>query len=195
MERGQCSLPRVTARSQRVHICPSPPPTHSRFSSAPHPLPLRAGSHLPFTHAQGDPPTHSSHLPFTPSLGDLPITAGSRLPFPPSRGSSQSLLLGGLSSHILSLGSPGRLVPLRRIQSSVSKAAFLGHTHHSPPSCPLPLRQQRPPGVPCPPPWLCLGAHHPLAWPFPLRAPAGSAGVPTARGRLSAVLGRPCAVR
>ena len=150
--------------------------------------------------AQGDCPlTAHSHLPFTPSQGDPPLTAGPRLPFTPSQGSSQSLLLEGLThrllpgllSHILSLGSSGRLVPLRQIQSPVSRAASLGHTHrrlaHSPSDNKGPLGSRAP--------WLCLGAHPPLAWPFPLRAPAGSAGAPTAQSRLSAVLGRPHAVR
>ena len=146
--------------------------------------------------AQGDRPlTAHSHLPPHP----LPLTAGPRLPFTPSQGSSQSLILEGLThrllpgllSHILSLGSSGRLVPLRWIQSPISRATSLGHTHrwlaHSPSDNKGPLGSRAP--------WLCLGTHPPLAWPFPLRAPAGSAGAPTAQGRLSAVLGRPHAVR
>ena len=134
-----------------------------------------------------------------PAQGDCPLTAGSRLPLhplpgqltePPLRG-THSPSFTGLLCHILSLGSSGRLVPLKQIQPHVTRAAFLGHTHcllaHSPSDHKSPLGPHAP--------WLCLGTHPPLAWPFPLRAPAGSAGAPTAQGRLSAVLGRPHAVR
>ena len=72
-------------------------------------------------------------------------------PFTPSQGSSQSLLLGGLTHlllpgllcHILSLGSSGRLVPLKQIQPHITRAAFLGHTHHL--LIHSPLRPERPP--------------------------------------------------
>ena len=107
-------------------------------------------------------------------------------PEPPLRGTHSPSFTRTLA-HILCLGSPGRLVPLRRIQSPFSRAAFLGHTHrllaHSPSHHKSPLWPRAL--------WLCLGAHPALAWPFPLRAPAGPPGAPTAWGRLSAGLGRP----
>ena len=74
---------------------------------------------------------------------------------------------------------------MKRIQPHVTRAAFLGHTHHL--LVHSLLRPEKPPLGSEPPPWLCLGAHSPLAWPVPLTAPAGSPGAPTTRGRLSAL--------
>ena len=128
-------------------------------------------------------PTHSR-------FSSAPSPPPGAAPEPPLRG-THSPSFTRTPAHILCLGSPRRLVPLRRIQSPVSRAAFLGHTQcllaHSPSDHKSPLRPHAP--------WLCLGAHPALGWPFPLRAPTGSAGAPTAQGRLSAVLGRPHAVR
>lgn len=128
-------------------------------------------------------PTHSR-------FSSAPSPPPGAAPEPPLRG-THSPSFTRTPAHILCLGSPRRLVPLRRIQSPVSRAAFLGHTHcllaHSPSDHKSPLGPHAP--------WLCLGNHPALAWPFPLRAPAGPPGAPTARGRLSAGLGRPRGVR
>ena len=128
-------------------------------------------------------PTHSR-------FSSAPSPPPGAAPEPPLRG-THSPSFTRTPAHILCLGSPRRLVPLRRIQSPVSRAAFLGHTQcllaHSPSDHKSPLRPHAP--------WLCLGAHPALGWPFPLRAPAGPPGAPTARGRRSAGLGRPRGVR
>ena len=58
------------------------------------------------------------------------------------------LLLPGLLSHILSLGSSRRLVTLKQGQSYVTRAAFLAHTHHL--LIHSQLRPERPPRVPSP---------------------------------------------
>ena len=109
-------------------------------------------------------------------------------PEPPLRGTQR--LLPGLLLTPCVWGHPEGH-PSEVGSVTVSRAAFLGHTHrqlaHSPSDHKSPLGPRAP--------WLCLGAHSPLAWPFPLTAPAGSPGAPTAQGRLSAVLGRPHGVR
>ena len=139
------------------------------------------------------PSSQQVHIcPFTPTRGDLPLTAGSRLPLhplpgqltePPLRGTHSPSFTRTPVSHPV-LGSSGRLVPLRWIQSLISRAAFLvtlttcSSTPRSDQKGPLGPRA----------PWLRLGAHSPPAWPFPLTAlPAGSPGAPTTWGRLSAL--------
>ena len=111
-----------------------------------------------------------------PAQGDCPLTAGSRLPLhplpgqltePPLRG-THSPSFTGLLCHILSLGSSGRLVPLKQIQPHVTRAAFLGHTHHL--LVHSPLRPERSPRAPSPlglsgrslPSGLACPSHSPL---------------------------------
>ena len=88
-----------------------------------------------------------------PAQGDCLFTAGLHLspsPLlglltePPLRGLTQ-LLLPGLLSHILSLGSSRRLVTLKQDQSYVTGATFLAHTHHL--LVHSQLRPERPPQV------------------------------------------------
>ena len=92
-----------------------------------------------------------------PAQGVCPRAAGSRRPLhplpgqltePPLRG-THSPSFTGLLCHILSLGSSGRLVPLKQIQPHVTRAAFLGHTHHL--LVHSPLRPERSPRAPSPP--------------------------------------------
>ena len=64
---------------------------------------------------------------------------------------------------------------MKWVQTCVTRAAFLGHTHHL-----LVHSQLRPRKTPTP--WLHLGTHSPLAWPFPPMSPEASPGAPTSLG-------------
>ena len=74
------------------------------------------------------------------------------------------------------LGSSRRLVTLKRIQSHVTRAAFLDHTHH----CSSSASSERKGLLGLRAPRLCLGAHSPPVWSFPFTCPAVSPGAPSA---------------
>ena len=101
-------------------------------------------------------------------------------PEPPLRGTQR--LLPGLLLTPCVWGHPEGH-PSEVGSVTVSRAAFLGHTHrqlaHSPSDHKSPLGPRAP--------WLCLGAHSLLAWFFLLTSLAGPPGAPTAWGRLFAL--------
>ena len=90
---------------------------------------------------RGDCPfTAHSHLPPSTSLGEAPRAS--------SQGASFTLFHQDSGLTVLFPGSSARFVTLTRIQSQVTRAAFLDHTHHL--LVHSQLRPERPPWAPSP---------------------------------------------